>query len=353
MRLTEVVKGDPKLADSSIELVCSEQLVRHETYWLVGFGEAPTDWGSPKEITPKAVSYLRGLNSLPKEGPHRLEYFLSFLQHSDELVATDAYNEFAEATLDEIVALSDKLDRGWVIDQLRDVSLPVHRRRLCWTFLSQCGIASDAGLFDELLSHRESDATFNPGMDAAIACYISLRGQDGLARIERDYLANSDAGYTDCFAVVSAIRVHGTELKVLPREQLAAALHHLLERPELSDLVIPDLARWKDWSVIDRVVKLFEEATEEQSFIKSSVVLYLKTCPLPAAARALDRLRVIDAKAVQQAESSMMLYSGLASIPVPPPDEGDAKEDSSGSNSPRVARRPQQQAEISNGNENP
>ena len=32
----------------------------------------------------------------------------------------------------------------------------------------------------------------------------------------------------------------------------------MLDRPQLADLVIPDLARWEDWSVMDRLVELFK-----------------------------------------------------------------------------------------------
>jgi hypothetical protein len=344
MRITEVVKGDPKLANSVIEVVSMEEFPRNGTVWLVGYGESPTEWASPTQISTTAVSYLRGLSCLPERGSQRLEYFLGFLRHADEVVAADAYNEFAEATLEDIAALSDKLDRKWVIDQLRDVSVPVHRRRLCWMFLSQCGTAEDASLFDESLRNRQVDATFDPGMDAATACFIALDGERGLARIERDYLANPDAEYLDSFAAISAIRVHGTELNVIPRERLAAALRHMLSQPALADLVIPDLARWKDWSAIDRVVTLFEGATEETRFVKSAAVHYLKTCPLPAAAEALDRLRAIDPEAVRAAEASMEFYSGLATVPVPPPDDDVSSPRLAEPASPRVAERPLKQA---------
>ena len=42
-----------------------------------------------------------------------------------------------------------------------------------------------------------------------------------------------------------AIRFHGTEGDVIPRSALVESLHHVLDRKDLADLVIPDLARWK------------------------------------------------------------------------------------------------------------
>ncbi len=320
MRILEVMKGSPKLKESVVEVITLDPLSKETTFWMAGYGETSTQWATPQAITNEGITYLRSLGDLPGEGPQRLEHFLRFLQHPDKLVADDAYNEFAEATLEDIAGLQDNLDRRWVIAQLQDTSLPRHRRRLCWTFLSQCGLPTDAGLFDDSLKKRQADPLFDPGMDAAIACYITLGGEALLLRIERDYLSNREASYVDAFAAVSAIRVHGTELDVFSRERLSKSLRQLLQRPELADLVIPDLARWGDWSAIDRMEELFKFPTEKNAMLRPATVLYLKNCPLPSAAETLDRLRAIDAKTVRMAESSMLMHSGVASIPVPPPD---------------------------------
>ena len=68
MRITEVVKGDPKLADSVVEMASIEDLPPSEPFWLVGYGDTALEWVSPKQISTKSVSYLRGLSSLPERG---------------------------------------------------------------------------------------------------------------------------------------------------------------------------------------------------------------------------------------------------------------------------------------------
>ncbi|WP_168565010.1 hypothetical protein [Crateriforma spongiae] len=323
LHIDEVIKGEPSLKDKSVEVDTIEKISAKGTFWLLGYGQDSIDWVAPTAISTSAVPYLRELESLADEGPQRLEHFLRYLRHDNELVSDDAYNEFAEASMKDIASLKAKLDRTWVLQQLRDTSISRHRRRLFWTLLGHCGTADDARLFDELLRVRASDPTFDPGMDAAIACLITLGGESALVEIEKDYLANPDVDYSEAFAAISAIRVHGTDLSVLRRDRLAQSLRIVLQQPDLSDLVIPDLARWEDWSAIDRVAELFESTTDESSFIKPKVVQYLKACPLPAAATKLDRLRRLDPDAVRAAEESMMFYSGLATLPVPPPDESD------------------------------
>ena len=336
MRIVGVLKGDPRLQGSVVEVASTHQLSNSASFWLTGFGDEPIQWSSPSSISSESITYLQGLGDLPEVGPDRLKYFLRHLQHQDNFVADDAYNEFAEASLEDIACLSGSLDREWVIRQIQDPSVPTHRRRLCWTFLSQCGTTDDAVLFDKTLQRRKVDPDFDPGMDAAIACYIALGGEPALARIEREYMSNAASEYSDSFAAISAIRVHGTDWDIIPRARLASALRLVLDRPDLADLVIPDLARWEDWSAIDRIVKLFQDSTEETSLIKPAAVRYLKSCPLPAGAEALERLRMMDSQAVELAESSMMFYSGLPSLPVPPPDH----------QAPTVAEKPDESRTI-------
>ncbi|MGB0596100.1 MAG: hypothetical protein ACPGLY_05390 [Rubripirellula sp.] len=343
MRITDVLKGAPALKNSVVNVTSAREISSAKNFWLVGYGDDRLQWFPPTAITSEGIAYLRGLSGLPESGPQRLEYFLRFLQHTEDFIAADAYNEFAESSLKDIKGLGDKLSRDWVIAQLRDTAVPLHRRRLCWTFLSQCGTAQDTGLFDDALRKRRSDPSFNPGMDAAISCFISLGGEQALARIEQDFLANPATKESDCFSAVSAIRVHGTELNVIPRERLATALRHLLARPELADLVIPDLSRWGDWSAIDRMVELFQISTEETALLKPAAVRYLKTCPLPDATAALEKLRAIDGNAVQVAEASMRFNLGRASLPVPPPDLDEPTLNANDLRAPEVADQSQGQ----------
>ena len=64
----------------------------------------------------------------------------------------------------------------------------------------------------------------------------------------------------------------------------------MLERPQLADLVIPDLARWEDWSVMDRLVDLFKNANDDSNWVRVPVINYLRACPLPAAKERIDRI---------------------------------------------------------------
>ncbi len=51
----------------------------------------------------------------------------------------------------------------------------------------------------------------------------------------------------------------------------------LLDSPDFADQVIPDLARWEDWSVLDRLVEMYVKTDElgYQKFVREPIVTYL------------------------------------------------------------------------------
>jgi hypothetical protein len=66
--------------------------------------------------------------------------------------------------------------------------------------------------------------------------------------------------------------------------------------------VIPDLARWEDWSVMDRLVEMFKDADDETNWLRVPVITYLQECPLPEAKQHIAELSEIDPDAVRRAE---------------------------------------------------
>ena len=274
---------------------------------IVGYADAQLQWGAPIEVTLAAADYLRGLAKLAADNPQRLAYFLPFLDHADKLIADDAHNEFAMASLANVSALRERLDRASILRQLRASDVPVHRRRLYWTLLGICGREVDTKFVEETIRRAQVHGKLIRDLNAALGCYLTVGGERALEAIEEKYLGNPNAKYTDTYAAIVAVRVHGMELMQFPKARLASALRLVLDRPPLADLVIPDLARWEDWSVIDRMVDLFVEAQPDIRFIRVPIVRYLLACPLPEASVAIQRLREVDPQAIARAEKLIAL----------------------------------------------
>jgi len=223
-------------------------------------------------------------------------------------LARDAYDEFAVAPYDAVKKLGPEMDREQLLQWIGDPEMATDRKRLYLTMLGVCGDEKNLPFLEKML--RSTQKSSRGGLDALIACYLTLAGEQGLPLVDELFLANKKAPYADTYAAIMAVRFHGTEGDVLPRSALVESLHHVLDRKDLADLVIPDLARWSDWSQIDRLVNLFVKADPDNNWVRVPVVNYLRACPLPAAKEALIKLEKIDPESVRRANT-------FFSIPVP------------------------------------
>ncbi|MCH8042145.1 MAG: hypothetical protein IID44_00370 [Planctomycetes bacterium] len=261
-------------------------------------------WQPPLAIGEGGPQYVNAVAKLPERGARRLAFFQQHLRNKQSTLAEDAFAEFAKAPYEEVVDLKDHMRHDELVAWIKDPQTTTSRRRLYFTMLGVCGDKDDLPLLESLI--KSDDAKQKRGLDALLACYLRLTGEAGLPLIEERFLKSSKYGgkqveYTETYAAIQALRFHGEECDVIARERLMVGLRYMLDRPLLADLVIPDLARWKDWSVMDQLVKLFKQADNESKWVRVPVVRYLQACPLPEAKRHIEQLTKIDPGAVRRA----------------------------------------------------
>jgi hypothetical protein len=258
-------------------------------------------WSTPIAVTTRAREYLTKLHKIPKSGAERLEFFQAYLEDKEELLARDAFDEFAKAPYDVVKALKPKMNHDQLMTWIKDADIPSSRRRLYLTMLGVCGGEEDLPLLEEML--KSDQRQYKSGLDALIACYLTLKGPEGMPLIEELYLKNQKSEYPDTYAAIMALRFHGQESDVIPQKRLVLALRCILERPAIADLVIPDLARWEDWESLDKLVELYRNADEKSIFVRPPVVMFVRACPLPEAKEKMKELEKIDPAAVKRANT--------------------------------------------------
>lgn len=272
-----------------------------ETFLLFGVDPPNISWTTPTQLTEHSVKYVKSLVKLPKDGPERLAFFQQHLEDEEPLLAQDSYDEFARAPYADVVGLKDRMDHKQLIKWIQDTDIPASRRRLYLTMLGVCGSDKDLPMLEQML--KSKDRRLKAGLDAMIACYLTLKGAAGLPLVEDLFLKDSETEYSDTYAAIMALRFHGTEGDVIDKKHILKSLHYMLERPSLADLVIPDLARWEDWSQMDRLVELFKNADEKSSWVKVPVINYLRACPKEAAKAHLEALAKLDPETVERANT--------------------------------------------------
>lgn len=300
-KVTELIKGNAwAKVGQQIEAHYFGKPDKNATYLIMGTDPPHLMWSTPLSLSPAGRDYLLAVANIPKDSP-RLEFFIKYLENGDEMLARDAYDEFANAPYADVIALREKIDRQQLVAWIQDSDVPVSRRRLYLTMLGVAGTIEDTEMLEAFM--RSTDRKQKAGLDAMIACYLTLKGAEGMPLIEELFLGNGKAEYSDTYAAIMAVRFHGTESEVIPRDRLLKGLRMVLDRGDLADLVIPDLARWEDWSVMPRLVELFKNADKDSNWVRVPVVNYLRACPLDTAKQQIEVLREIDPDAIARANT--------------------------------------------------
>ncbi|MGE0607257.1 MAG: hypothetical protein AB7O62_09205 [Pirellulales bacterium] len=318
--IVEILKGAELVGDTKqIEVLYFGDAKPGTPFLIQGAELDGLAWGTPVVLTDRAVSYVRQLPELPESGGERLAFFQKYLEDEEQLMANDSYDEFAKAPYADVKAVVDYLDHDQLIAWIKNPETLTSHARLYYLMLGLVSQANprpgDIKMLEEGITADPID--LKPALDAMIGCYLTLRGAEGMPLIEDTFLKNPKSPYADTYSAIMALRFHGQEEQIIPRERILVALRYLLDRPELADLIIPDLARWEDWSAMDRLVALFKNADDKSSWVRVPVIQFLKACPLPEAEVELQELAKIDPGAVRRA-SLFIPLGGTAPKPVPP-----------------------------------
>ncbi|TWU00159.1 hypothetical protein Pla108_11040 [Botrimarina colliarenosi] len=348
-----VLTGKP-LVDgvTEIEAIYFGEADTETLFFLRGVGEPP-DWAIPLPLSPLAAEYVPKLLELPASGADRLAFFQDYLEHEDLLLAQDAYDEFARAPYQDLIDLGPRMDRDQLRAWITDVSVSPSRRRLFLTMLGVCGEPADVTMLERMLMSdarvigpavdagaaaaiavggspvfgmtgelvRFGERQRKLGLDALVACYMTLAGKHGdpskaLDLIDQRFLKDPDADYSHVYAALQALRFLASEQADLaPHDRLLQSARLLLDNPEFADQVIPDLARWEDWSVLERLADMYRstfdenDATAPVKYVREPIITYLdvaKEQPGDVAERAEQALAAIeplDPAAVERART--------------------------------------------------
>jgi hypothetical protein len=326
-QIVEVLKGQEILGDTrEVELSYTGALPPQTLFWLQGWHDKELTWVVTWALNEHESHYLRQLAKLPERGCERMTFFLGHIRDDHILLADDARRELGSVSYRELKSLRDSLDSNQLIDCLSDVRMPERFRPLYLTLLS---IAERPEPRIEVIEMLEAmlaapaDEQPSSILRSQITCYLTLKGPDGLPLIEDRFLKNKYCHFSETNAAVLALRFHGDEEQIIPKERLLIAFRLLLDRREVSDLVVPDLARAEDWSVLPRLVALAKDSDEKSYWVRTPVIQYLMACPLPEAAAAVEEFKQLDPEAVERANFLAARDASAKQPPTPSDDTTD------------------------------
>ena len=343
-QIVEVLHGQEALKGTKeIGVVFFGDSSREKMYLVNGIGKDKIDWTTPLPLSTAAVGYVKQLATVPQNGADRLTFFQEYLENADPLLAQDSYDEFARAPYTELKDLKPRMKHGRIVKWVQDPEVSPSRRRLYLTMLGISGSKADVPMLEAMIASdfetmkpaleqmsrtalvmggpiglpvwidavQQEERRKKLGLDALVACYLILRGPDGLELVENRFLKNPHAEYTHIYSTIMALRFHGDEnTGVLPKERLLGSMRLLLNNPDFADQVILDLSRWEDWSVLDRIVEMFKNS-DSKGYVRQPVVSYLTVAseqPGDVGTRAkaaMAELEKLDPETVKTARSLM------------------------------------------------
>lgn len=230
-----------------------------DLFLLVGSKGVTIEWASPLEVTETSFNYVAQAPSPETPTAKRLAYYVKFLEYPDQMISNDAYGEFANAPYADITQLAEKLPREKIRSWITNKDTPQTRMGLYGLLIGLCGNDEDAKILEGKILEKTED--FRLGIDGLMSGYLLLTGEKGMSVLDEHKLKNRDVPFSETYAAMQALRFMWKYSEGrIEKDRLRASMRILLDRPELADLVIADLARWKDWEVQDRLMALYIQA---------------------------------------------------------------------------------------------
>ena len=293
---------------------------------LSNLGEDRTHhWRRCIQVTQTEYDYVKQLPKLDQPPVKRLAHFLKYLEHSDPMISTDAFSELDDASDVDVVKLAKELSPDKLRSWVTSTTVPINRHGLYAKLLGLCGTMADAKLLErEIFKKKESDSDefgveVRMGIEGVMSGYLMLAGENGLTVLDEKALRDKEASFSETYAAMRALRFiwEFGDNRIKP-DRLRQSMRTLLERPELADLVIADLARMKDWSVQDRLMTIYVSDEYDVPSTKRAIASFMLASaedignkadaaqPLPAhaiqAQKYLEELEIRDPKIVKDAK---------------------------------------------------
>ena len=231
-----------------------------------------------------------------------LLYYAKFLDHPDELIAEDAFLEFARSGDEEVGQVAKKLSPALFRTLLQNPKLDADRLSLFAFLLGNCGGAADADLLRKRIELAGADDL--RALDGLLGGYIALRPTAGW-KLARDILSNPHANFLKKFAALRTVRFYMGWQPSLAGAFMIPAYQLAIPDGEMADLAIEDLRRWKMWSLTTLILAQYGKPTHDAPIVKRGILRYALCCPLPEAQHFLDRVRGRDGELIRELAESL------------------------------------------------
>lgn len=249
-------------------------------------------------------------NGTPAERQARLKFVFEYFQDVEPELAADAYKEWSIATNQDVAAVASQLDSEKLRRWLLDPKTPIHCLSLYSYLLGASGKASDIALLKNL-ALKPPDSRYSGALDGILAGILAgAHKQDASEtwNLARAIIADKQRSFSERYGVLRFLRFQYEVDNAANRKQIIACVDQMLDLPDMIDLAISQLRTWKCWDQQERIFKLFDGPVSEAPITRNAILKFALKCPSDEAKQFIARVRLKDAKLVQDVEESLELF---------------------------------------------
>jgi len=125
-----------------------------------------------------------------------------------------------------------------------------------------------------------------------LAAWLELRGPEGVAWVERQYLSGPSAHEMGVSAALLALSVHGADGQRVGRSRVLEAYRYFVaQTTPWPGLVASDLGNWERWEFGPLFAEWLASGKPQAFASRYAMVFFLMRSPRPEARTALESLR--------------------------------------------------------------
>lgn len=285
MTIEAIIKSHPLVKDKKVFTIPRYvppdlKPTKYMVFFNVVNGEVDPYRGVAVSANSPLPEYIKGaLEVKGKDNVTRLRFFFDHLESPDLEISGDAYNEFAFADYKEVVELAPTLPADTIMKWLKDPNTRASRYGLYGLFLGHCGKPEHAKELRQLLDDPERK--FSSGLDGMLMGYILLDKKAGYEYL-MNILRNPENEFLIKHAGLKVLRFFWEyrddiqkfkKHEVLSRKEILDGMTALLAHPDIADMPIDDLRKWKAWEMTDTVLKYAQVESHNKLPINRRAIL--------------------------------------------------------------------------------
>ena len=215
-------------------------------------GEPQFIHGLPE--TPALAAYTAGILKVDaKDRAKQLRYAFDFLESEDAAASADAFLMYFQARASDLSKAAASLDAARLRKWLSAQEPRPMRLGLYAHLLGYCGKPEDATLLRKMLD--DPPASSSTSLDGVLIGFTLLDTKAGYDRLTK-LVANPAQEFVAKYAALKALRFFWeARPEVLTKKQILDGMTAVLAHPDVADLAIDDLRKWKVWELTDTVLK--------------------------------------------------------------------------------------------------